>query len=161
METQLSMLWSAKSDTGVPGIAVFGGCGAETFAEPLQVMRNGEAGDVFNALLAELAGDTPFDAGEDFGGSAGKLALGTARQYSTAHLPRTGRPGQPLRRRGISVADQLLKSSATATLVANFVQARKVTPSSLGIAPCPTCSGAEGALEGSGGVTWGSFGLGI
>jgi hypothetical protein len=23
-----------------------------------------------------LAGDTPFDAGEDFGGSAGKLALG-------------------------------------------------------------------------------------
>jgi hypothetical protein len=76
METQLSMLWSAKSDTGVPGIAVFGGCGAETFAEPLQVMRNGEAGDVFNALLAELAGDTPFDAGEDFGGSAGKLALG-------------------------------------------------------------------------------------
>src|SRR5437660_186737 len=48
----------SPSDAGVPGIAVLWRRGAETLAEPFQAIGDRQAGDVFHALIAELAGNT-------------------------------------------------------------------------------------------------------
>jgi len=46
------------SDTRVPGVAVFGRRGTESFAESFQAIGDGKAGDVFDALVAELTRNT-------------------------------------------------------------------------------------------------------
>src|SRR3977135_2896289 len=46
------------SDAGVPGIASFWRRGAQTLAETFQTVRNRQVGDVFHALVAELAGES-------------------------------------------------------------------------------------------------------
>src|SRR6185437_13590503 len=43
------------SDAGVPGVAAFGGCGAQTFAELLHRIRRGQPDNILHALVAELA----------------------------------------------------------------------------------------------------------
>ncbi len=49
---------SRVSDSGVPGVAAFWRSRAQAFAEVLQTIRYGEASDVFDALVAELPGNT-------------------------------------------------------------------------------------------------------
>src|ERR1017187_3283958 len=45
------------SDAGVPGIASFWRRGAQALAETFQIVGDRQVGDVFHALVAELAGD--------------------------------------------------------------------------------------------------------
>ena len=46
------------SDTGVPGVAAFRSRRAQAFSESFQAIGYGEASDIFDALIAELAGNT-------------------------------------------------------------------------------------------------------
>src|ERR1700689_3475718 len=46
------------SDTGVPRVVGFCSRGAQALAEPFQAIGYGEAGDVFDVLVAELPGNT-------------------------------------------------------------------------------------------------------
>src|SRR5208282_2251111 len=45
------------SDAGVPGIAEFWSCGAQTLAETLQVVGDRQVGNEFHVLVADLAGE--------------------------------------------------------------------------------------------------------
>src|ERR1700747_3431754 len=49
---------TSMSDAGVPGIAYFWSCGAQTLAEPFQTVGDCHVGDKFHALVPALTGQT-------------------------------------------------------------------------------------------------------
>jgi hypothetical protein len=49
---------TSLSDACIPGIARFWSRGAQTLAEPFETVGDGQLGDEFHALVAELAGQS-------------------------------------------------------------------------------------------------------